>query len=119
MSPFPSQISPDSCELTHYVFSPFFDRLMHNNKFPRFAAEQFSKFDTWKHRRLRDSDGFESWWSPISIAIAGRGFLEENLSRSPKVEARARAIVQYIFRLAHLMMGDVAKVGPLGKVLTD
>ena len=29
--------------------------------------------------------------SQISIAIAGRGFLEENLSGSPKAEARAGA----------------------------
>ena len=33
-------------------------------------------------------------WSPISIATGGRGFLEENLSGSPKAEARAGAIVE-------------------------
>jgi hypothetical protein len=59
------------------------------------------------------------WWSPISIATGRRGFLEENLSRSAKAEARAGATVKYVFHLPHLVMGDVAKVGPLGKVLTD
>ena len=36
----------------------------------------------------------EARWSQISIAIAGRGFLEENLSGSPKAEARAGAVVE-------------------------
>jgi Zinc carboxypeptidase len=57
--------------------------------------------------------------SPISIATGGRGFLEENLSGSSEAEACAGAVVESIFHPAYLVMGNVAKVGSLGKILAD
>ena len=59
------------------------------------------------------------WRSPISIATGRWRFLEENFAGSLKAEAGARTIVQRLLHPAHGVMGDVAKVGPLGKVLTD
>src|SRR5487761_1082506 len=57
--------------------------------------------------------------SPISIATGGRAFLEENLGGSSESEARAGAVVETFFHAPHLVMGDVAKVGSLGKILAD
>ena len=67
---------------------------------------------------VRESHGIV-WRSPISIAIGLLVFLEENFSGSPKAEAGARSSVEEVFHFAHLMMGDVPKVGSLGIVLTD
>ena len=44
--------------------------------------------------RMEQQDSDRRGRSPISIATGGRGFLEENLSGSPKAEARAGAVVE-------------------------
>lgn len=59
------------------------------------------------------------WRSEISIATGGRVFREEDFARSPEPEARTRVVVEQVFRPAHLVMADLAKVGPLGKVLPE
>ncbi len=57
--------------------------------------------------------------SPISIATGRRISLEENLGGSSESKTRAGAVVESFFHPAHLVMGDVAEVGPLGKILAD
>ncbi len=58
--------------------------------------------------------------SPISIATGRRISLEENLGGSSESKTRAGAVVESFFHPAHLRTwGDVAEVGPLGKILAD
>jgi hypothetical protein len=68
--------------------------------------------------RQRRADVCE-WRSPISIATGGRVFLEENLGGRAEAQAGARAVVEKVFHPVHLLMRDVAEVGPLGKILAD
>jgi hypothetical protein len=53
-----------------------------------------SLLDRGRHRRDTDKSVMEERRSPISIATGRRGFLEENLSGSPKAEALAGAVVE-------------------------
>ena len=55
---------------------------------------EFSSRDFRSHKHDPRGCNLIVWRSKISIAIAGKGFREENLAGSPKAEARAGAVVE-------------------------
>jgi hypothetical protein len=58
-------------------------------------------------------------WSAISVAIFGRGFVEEDFVRSSVIETCSRSVVEQVLNRTHVVMGDSSKVSPFGVKLSN